>query len=87
MPYYAAILHMLDAEKNQEVLPRHIAYLDQLDQKGKIFGRGPFADGSGGMVVYIADTWEEALQMAQKDPHVLEGVRRLEIKEWKIWKL
>lgn len=86
MPYYAAILHMLDPEKNQEVLPRHISYLNHLDQEGKIFGRGPFVDGSGGMVVYIADTWEEAQQMAENDPHVVEGVRRLELKEWKIWK-
>lgn len=86
MPYYTALLHMLDAEKNKEVLPRHIAYLDQLDEQGKIFGRGPFADGSGGMVIYMADTWEEARQMAENDPHVAEGVRRLELKEWKLWK-
>ncbi|MEW9671453.1 YciI family protein [Ammoniphilus sp. 3BR4] len=86
MPYYTALLHMLDAEKNKEVLPRHIAYLDQLDQQGKIFGRGPFADGSGGMVIYIAETREEAQQMAENDPHVVEGVRRLELKEWKLWK-
>lgn len=83
MPYYTALLHMLDAEKNKEVLPRHIAYLDQLDEQGKIFGRGPFADGSGGMVIYIADTWDEAQQMAENDPHVVEEVRRLELKEWK----
>ncbi|WP_400164438.1 YciI family protein [Brevibacillus sp. TJ4] len=86
MPYYAALLHMLDPEKNKEVLPRHIAYLDQLDQQGKIYGRGPFADGSGGMVIYIADTFEEAREMAQQDPHVVENVRRLELKEWKLWK-
>ncbi|UFJ40902.1 YciI family protein [Brevibacillus humidisoli] len=83
MAYYAAILHMLDPEKNKEVLPRHIAYLDKLDQQGKVFGRGPFADGSGGLVIYIADTYEEAWQMANHDPHVVEKVRRLELKEWK----
>jgi uncharacterized protein len=85
MPYYAAILHMLDAEKNKQVLPRHIEYLDRLDQQGKIFGRGPFSDGSGGMVVYIADTLEEAQFLAENDPHVVEQVRRLELKEWRVW--
>lgn len=85
MPYYAAMLHMLDPEKNKQVLPRHIEYLERLDQQGKIFGRGPFSDGSGGMVVYIADTLEEAQFMAENDPHVVEQVRRLELKEWLVW--
>lgn len=85
MPYYAAVLHMLDALKNKEVLPRHVSYLDQLDQQGKVFRRGPFADGSGGLVVYIADSMEEAKEMAENDPHVVEKVRRLELKEWKVW--
>jgi len=85
MPYFAAILHMLDPKKNKEVMPRHMEYLERLDEQGKIFGRGPFADGSGGMVVYIADSMEEAEKLAKKDPHVLERVRRLELKEWKIW--
>jgi uncharacterized protein YciI len=85
MPYYAAFLHMLDPEKNKQVLPRHIEYLERLDQQGKIFGRGPFSDGSGGMVVYIADTLEEAQFMAENDPHVVEQVRRLELKEWRVW--
>jgi uncharacterized protein YciI len=85
MPYYAAMLHMLDPEKNKQVLPRHIEYLERLDQQGKIFGRGPFLDGSGGMVVYIADTLEEAQFMAENDPHVVEQVRRLELKEWLVW--
>jgi uncharacterized protein YciI len=85
MPYYAAILHMLDPDKNKQVLPRHIEYLERLDKQGKIFGRGPFSDGSGGMVVYIADTLEEAQFMAENDPHVVEQVRRLELKEWQVW--
>ncbi|KAA9021998.1 YciI family protein [Niallia endozanthoxylica] len=82
MAYYAAILHMLDADKNLEVRPRHIEYLDELDQKGKIFARGPFSDGSGGLVIYQADSYEEARQMAENDPHVVEQSRRLELKEW-----
>lgn len=84
MAYYAAILHMIDAEKNIEVRPHHIEYLNELDCRGKVFARGPFADGSGGLVVYIADTFEEALSLAENDPHVVHKVRRLELKEWNI---
>lgn len=82
MRYYAAILHMLDEKKNEEVRPEHIQYLDELDNKGKIFARGPFADGSGGLVVYKVDSYEEALALAKNDPHVVKGSRRLELKEW-----
>ncbi len=74
---------MKDAEKNAKVLPRHIAYLEDMEACGKVFARGPFTDGTGGLVVYIADTYEEALEIAEADPHVVEGVRRLELKEWK----
>lgn len=83
MNYYAALLHMINPEKNKATLPRHIDYLDRLDARGKIFARGPFSDGTGGLVVYIADSYEEALEMAEGDPHVIENVRRLELKEWK----
>lgn len=83
MAYYAALLHMVNPEKNAQVLPRHIAYLEDLEAQGKIFARGPFTDGTGGLVVYIADTYEEAVEMAEADPHIVEEVRRLELKEWK----
>ena len=84
MAYYTAFLHMIDAEKNRRILPYHIAYLDELDKEGKIYGRGPFADGSGGLVIYIADSYDEARAIAEADPHVKEKVRRLELKEWKV---
>jgi uncharacterized protein len=79
MAYYAAILHMADAEKNLTFRPQHLAYLEEI-----VFAKGPFADGSGGMVIYIADSLEEARKLAEQDPYVKEGVRRLELHEWKM---
>lgn len=84
MAYFAAILHMENPEKNQLFRPRHLEYLSELDKRGKIYAKGPFADGAGGMVIYIADSLEEARELAEKDPYVVEGVRRLELHEWKI---
>lgn len=84
MAHYAAILYMLDAEKNQEYRPQHLEYLAQLEGEGKVFLKGPFVDGAGGLVIYKADSLEEAKEMAEKDPYVSEGVRRLELHEWKI---
>ncbi|MFC7442557.1 YciI family protein [Laceyella putida] len=84
MAYFAAILHMENPEKNQTYRPHHLAYLEELEQQGKIFAKGPFIDGAGGMVIYIADSLEEAKELAEKDPYVIEGVRRLELHEWKM---
>ncbi|WP_046174753.1 YciI family protein [Domibacillus indicus] len=82
MAYYAAFLHMIDPEKNKEVRPLHLDYLAELEKENKVFAKGPFADGSGGLVVYIADTYEEAWQLAENDPAVTHKVRKLELKEW-----
>jgi uncharacterized protein len=84
MAYYAAILHMADAEKNLTFRPHHLAYLEEMEQQGKVFAKGPFADGSGGMVIYMADSLEKARELAEQDPYVKEGVRRLELHEWKM---
>lgn len=82
MKYFAAILNMLDPERNQKLRPAHLAYLEKLNEQGKIFAKGPFADGSGGMVIYMADSYEEAKQMAEQDPYVVEKVRSLDLREW-----
>jgi uncharacterized protein YciI len=82
MSYFAAILHMENPELNEKFRGQHLEFLSSLDEAGKIFGRGPFVDGTGGMVIYIADSLEEAKEMAEKDPYIVEGVRRLELHEW-----
>jgi uncharacterized protein YciI len=84
MGYYAAILYMLDVERNQELRPQHLEYLNELSSQGKIFAKGPFVDGSGGLVIYKAESLDEAKKLAEEDPYVLEKVRRLELHEWKM---
>jgi uncharacterized protein len=84
LAYFAAILHMADPERNQTLRPQHLEYVGRLDKQGQIHLAGPFADGTGGMVIYIADTLAEAEVLAKNDPYVAEGVRRLELHEWKI---
>jgi uncharacterized protein YciI len=84
MAYYAAVLEMKDASRNMTIRPQHLAYLKQCYDEGKLYACGPFVDGSGGMVIYIADSQEEAEQIAGKDPYVIEGVRSLNLREWKM---
>ena len=82
MKYFAAFLKMKDPEKNASFRPQHMDFLLQSEKEGKIFARGRFTDNSGGMVVYIAPSFEEAEKIAQSDPLVTSGARTLELHEW-----
>jgi|WetSurMetagenome_2_1015567.scaffolds.fasta_scaffold31924_4 uncharacterized protein len=82
MKYFAALLRMKDAEKNTEFRPQHIDFLTENEKAGKIFARGKFMGGEGGMVIYIADSREEAVKLAESDPLVKFGARYLEVFEW-----
>ncbi|MGZ9583535.1 YciI family protein [Paenibacillus marinisediminis] len=84
MAYFAAILNMKDVSKNLVFRQNHLDYLEKLREQGKVHLKGPFKDGSGGMVIYVADSFEEAKAIAENDPYVVEGVRDLDLREWGI---
>jgi uncharacterized protein YciI len=79
---YVATLIITDIEKNKEVRPAHLEYIDRLYQAGKIVMAGPFTDGKGGMIIYRANSIEEATQLAENDPVIVEKCRTLELREW-----
>ena len=82
MKYFAAFLPMLDSEKSQTLRPDHLEYLAARRREGQIFAQGRFVDGSGGLVIYMAESFEEARRLAAADPYVIHGARRLEFHEW-----
>jgi len=84
MKYFAAILMMKDAEKNAAYRPQHMDFLLQTEKEGKIFARGRFTEGKGGLVIYVADSFEEASKIAASDPLVVSGARTLELYEWEM---
>lgn len=84
MRYFAAFLRMKDKSKNAAVRPQHLAFLEDQESKGRIFARGRFLDDAGGLVVYQADSLEEAQKIAGQDPYLLQGVRELDIHEWEM---
>lgn len=83
MVLYAAILETVDHQKDSDLLEVHKAYLQELIEKGHIFAKGPFTDHSGGLVIYQANSLQEAMNMASEDPAVLHGSRKLILKEWR----
>lgn len=79
---YVALLTIIDPELNAKVRPAHLDYLDALYKEGKVVMAGPFTDKKGGMVIYRADSPEEARKLAEADPVIVEGARTLELREW-----
>ncbi len=84
MKYFAAFLKMNDLEKNANYRQQHIDFLLQNEKKGNIFARGRFADNKGGLVIYMAQSLEEAVKIAGSDPYVTSGARTLEVFEWEM---
>ncbi len=82
MKYFAALLRMKDQEKNTSFRQQHIDFLTENEKEKRIFARGRFTGGEGGLVIYIAETREEAERLAKSDPYVVSGARTLELFEW-----
>jgi uncharacterized protein len=82
MKYFAAFLKMKDVEKNQSYRQQHIDFLTRQEKGGTVFARGRFTEGEGGLVIYIAASFDEALKIAKSDPYVSLGARTLELFEW-----
>lgn len=82
MKYFAAFLPMKDQQLTQEYRPQHLDYLAQRRSEGKIFAFGRFVDGAGGLVIYMAETEQEVLDMVKQDPYVISGARDYRIHEW-----
>jgi uncharacterized protein YciI len=63
-----------DSDQRQLVRPKHREYLWSLANEGKPLHAGPFADDSGSLIVYEAESLEEAEAMLAADPFSTEGV-------------
>ncbi|MCR8634010.1 YciI family protein [Paenibacillus radicis (ex Xue et al. 2023)] len=84
MKYYAVFLPIINIEKSQQFRPQHLEFLEKGRNEGKIFASGKFSDGSGGLVIYIAESTDEVVEAVRQDPYVSSGARGYEIHEWEI---
>ncbi|WP_188456923.1 YciI family protein [Virgibacillus oceani] len=84
--YYAVFLPMLDQEKSMHYRPDHLSFLQKQTEAGRIFAKGRFTDGAGGLVIYIGETKNEIEQIVKQDPYISQGARGYEIHEWEMVK-
>jgi uncharacterized protein YciI len=74
MKFAAIIEYADDKTKIAELRPVHRQYLAELRQRGRLAASGPFTDDSGALIIYEADTKEEAEKLLQGDPFHQNGV-------------
>ncbi len=61
-------------EKRKLYRDEHIDRLEKLAREGKVILAGPFGDQSGSLIVFEADSLQEAKAFASGDPYVTKGV-------------
>jgi uncharacterized protein YciI len=74
MKYAAIIEYIADQDRVQSVRPVHREYLAKLKEQGRLAASGPFADGSGALIIYEADSPEQAEALLKDDPFCKAGV-------------
>ena len=81
---FAAVIQYTNHDKIADTRPVHREYLGGLKESGKIVASGPFEDDSGALIIYEADTQEEAEAMIAGDPFNKAGVfQSYTIKPWR----
>ncbi len=72
------------AELRPKIRPAHLDNLRPLVDKGKVVIAGPFADGSGSLIIVDMESQAEAVAFANSDPYTKEGVfERIEVKPFR----
>lgn len=77
-------------EELKKLLPEHLAYQGKLEREGKLAFAGPMSDPTGtkmeamGLIVYRADSIEQAMALADADPMHAGGGRTYEMRKWMI---
>ena len=83
MKYAAVIEYIQDKAKIAEVRPTHRQYRAGLKAKGQLAASGPFLDDYGALIVYEANTTEEAEAILKGDPFHQAGIFvRWTIRPW-----
>ncbi|MBV9397489.1 MAG: hypothetical protein JO062_05900 [Bryobacterales bacterium] len=85
MKFAAVIDYTTDAAKIAATRPAHREYLKNLLDTNRLVISGPFTDDTGGILVYNADSAEQAEALIRGDPFAQAGVFvSWKIREWRV---
>ncbi|MGK7932732.1 MAG: YciI family protein [Microcystaceae cyanobacterium] len=65
-----------------QYVPSHVAYVKELVAKGHQAKTGYWKASEGGMVLFQANSLEEARKIVEKDPLILNGCVEYQLYEW-----
>lgn len=70
-----------EPEKIGQIVPAHVQYWKTANLKG--YMGGPFADRTGGLISFVANSIPEATEIVKQDPFILQDlIAEKWIKEW-----
>jgi hypothetical protein len=76
-------IYTADTAKRDEVRPAHRAFLGELQQKGQLLASGPWATGTGALLVFEAEDEDALKAVLEHDPFAeADLVSRVRINEW-----
>ncbi|HEY2987442.1 MAG TPA: YciI family protein [Candidatus Binatia bacterium] len=61
----------------------HRKWLEEQHRSGRLLFSGPTADRAYGIYIMLASSLSEAERVAAEDPHHVNGVRAMEVLEWR----
>ena len=72
--------------REQALWDEHARFVDALFDAGVVLQAGPFADGSGALVIVAAENLEAARATYRDDPWAKQGILvTADVKEWTIF--
>lgn len=76
---------------SQEMLPfvaDHLRYMNELEEKGLLFGSGPFVQEGvlvgDGLTILRAESLEHARELMENEPLIKRGMRTFELRKWEL---
>ena len=85
MPWFAKIESgIVDKATFDKYVPAHKEYVQDLIAKGHQVRSGYWARMGGGMMIFVADSMEEAKAIVEQDPLVQNGCVKYELYEWRV---
>lgn len=66
----------------EQGLGPHAAYMQQLQDEGRLFAGGGYVDADGGMAIVSAASMEDARAILAADPAITSGIFVAELRQW-----
>ncbi|MDB9313377.1 hypothetical protein PN462_09725 [Spirulina sp. CS-785/01] len=83
MPWFVKIEKgIVDKATFDQYVPYHVAYVRQLIEQGHQAKTGYWGDYGGGMLLFLADSLEQAKDIVAQDPLIKNNCVTYELHEW-----